>query len=865
MRAEAKTDTPQKHAVVIGDGPAGLATAIMLIKRGYKVTLVGERQGEYTRTQVLRFGAVDFRNYAALLFGVELGAAVEPAEVARLTSQHIAALKAKSFVRASDPMPEAASERHYANHNTRPLDGFFIGDGDFITMQIKHIEQSLFAQLKKLSAAHGDSCDFVYKKRQEVTNPDGSVRKDLGAVQSISADGEIVLKDEHGVEQAIRPDFIIPADGRQSIKTGVLAEINRHIADPEDRFNLVDSNYTRTLNPQHSVGIYNTSAAVKSDVKALLSHPFSDQAVDLRGELDIPTEAELRAMGWMHYAAPERRLLRGKDDTVYMATETPETLLAIVDPFERNAKLQQWHRLVMRYELPERMITPELLYVKGADYLKPDEDKLDEIEQTLIKQKRAKRYSLSVGGFEVEVDKEQHLDKSFSVLGSTAVLPVGDALERVTHYQTATGLDSAFKTILALQEVLFTGERSTPGRLMRYSTAIDHLHFQKDSSNRRLQRLRSNAASDARLQVARELIVSIADIGSGVEAASEASRIEELRRIINIIHADPSICLTNITPGRRRTAFDEAVDRGWNSVVNIALDHGQLIELLRESPRATNLRFLDAIKHNRLSIDTIKRLNMTGDAIHTTRLCDGMTPLMYAAVNGNEEVAEYLLSQGANIDAVDRLDNTAFSYAIRENKVSLKLIEKLLPTPENINRPDSRGITPFMHAAANGNEAVMLYLLHANVEPFYESLSGGSAESFAESAGHQAAFESACKKYLQYKFKQIAKKYKAATSSSSSLFGMSMPDKPLLFTAALVLENSSNDEELSFSQLTEVLELCLHSLDASFDTVELFKLSFKLPFIGALSQSFSDLVSRYADKPAEEMDAGMAAGTEMKR
>ncbi|MDF1654619.1 MAG: ankyrin repeat domain-containing protein [Coxiellaceae bacterium] len=860
MRTEAKTETPQKHVVNIGDGPAALAMAIMFIKRGWKVTLVGERQGEYTRTQVLRFSATDFRNYAELLFGVELGDASEPAEVARLTSQHIAALKAKSFVRTADAMPAEAGERHYANYNFRSRAGFFIGDGGFITMKLKHIEQALFAQLKKLSAAHGDSCEFVYKKRHQVTNPDGTTQKDLGAVQSISADGEITLQDEHGVEQTIRPDLIVPADGGQSIKTGVLAEINKHIVKPEERFNLVDSNYTSTLNPQHSVGIYNASATVRSGVNALLSHPFSDEAIELRDELNVPTQAELQAMGWMHYAIPESRLLRGKDDTVYMATETPEALLVIADPFERKAKLQEWHRLVMRYELPERMITPELLYIKGAEYLKPDEERLEEVEQALIKQKRAKRQSLNLAGFKVEVDKDQHLDKPFSTLGSTAVIPVGDALERVTHYQTATGLDSAFKVILGLHEALLTGVGSMQERLMRYSAGHGLVHSEKDSITRRLLRLRSNAERDAKQQVARELIVGIVGIGLGVDFDSEASRIEELRRIIDIIHADPSICLVSIRPDRSHTVLDEAIERGLNSVVNAALDHGQFIEQLRDNgPAANNRRFRRAIQYDRLSLDIIKRLNMTDDAVNATQISDGITPLMYAAANGNEEVVEYLLSQDANINAVDRFGKTAFSYAIMNDRAGLALIKKLLPPPEHIDRSDSQGVTPFMHAAANGNEEVMWYLLQANADPLVESDNGESAASFAESVGHQAAYESVCKAYIQDMFSQAAAKFKGV--HSSSLFGM--PAKPLAHTAALVLEGSANDKELDLTQLIEVLDLCVHSLAASFDGIELFGLSFKFPFFGDHTQSFGDLASKYTGMTTEAVSAGTAAGTEM--
>ncbi len=95
---------------------------------------------------------------------------------------------------------------------------------------------------------------------------------------------------------------------------------------------------------------------------------------------------------------------------------------------------------------------------------------------------------------------------------------------------------------------------------------------------------------------------------------------------------------------------------------------------------------------------------------------DGWTPLLRAAYEGNTEILNYLLDQGANIDFKDQAQSTPLDWAITNNNTDIARI--LVERGADIEASDEDDYTPLMITVAEGNFDIVRILLDkgSNIE-----------------------------------------------------------------------------------------------------------------------------------------------------
>jgi len=115
---------------------------------------------------------------------------------------------------------------------------------------------------------------------------------------------------------------------------------------------------------------------------------------------------------------------------------------------------------------------------------------------------------------------------------------------------------------------------------------------------------------------------------------------------------------------------------------------------------------------------------------------DGFPVIALAAVFGHEEVARYLCSRGADVNAISRNGTgyTALTGAIASNHAAIT--KWLVENGADVNYRYAKGHSPLLEAAANGNLEITKILLAHGADPNARTDDNKSALNFAEERGH---------------------------------------------------------------------------------------------------------------------------------
>ena len=114
---------------------------------------------------------------------------------------------------------------------------------------------------------------------------------------------------------------------------------------------------------------------------------------------------------------------------------------------------------------------------------------------------------------------------------------------------------------------------------------------------------------------------------------------------------------------------------------------------------------------------------------------EGQTFLMLAAFNGHTELCDYLIKNGAHVEARDKSGRTALMYASTGPFVTT--VKMLLDNGANVNSVGhAEKWTSLMNAAAEGQLEIVKLLLKYGADKNLKDVDGDTAESFALQKNH---------------------------------------------------------------------------------------------------------------------------------
>lgn len=89
---------------------------------------------------------------------------------------------------------------------------------------------------------------------------------------------------------------------------------------------------------------------------------------------------------------------------------------------------------------------------------------------------------------------------------------------------------------------------------------------------------------------------------------------------------------------------------------------------------------------------------------------NGFTPLMYCIQNDRNQMIDYLLEKGCDVNKSNSIGNTALFYAVFKSKNKTEIIEKLLKNGADMNIVNKSGVSPLSLANSMANENVKHFM-----------------------------------------------------------------------------------------------------------------------------------------------------------
>ncbi|KAK0166604.1 hypothetical protein PV327_004097 [Microctonus hyperodae] len=179
----------------------------------------------------------------------------------------------------------------------------------------------------------------------------------------------------------------------------------------------------------------------------------------------------------------------------------------------------------------------------------------------------------------------------------------------------------------------------------------------------------------------------------------------------------------------RKSPYSDNNTHNINNLAFILSGLGLLIALCEASGFIKENRFFKAAQHGNIS--DLKRALADGVDVNIRHIL-GWTALHCAAVNGNTETVQFLLSHGADVNAIEEFVNV---YKTAKDK-RMHPLDVLLQREEEFsnilnNKTTFKGFTALHYAVLAGSYACVKSLLDAGANPTIENESGHRAVQYS--------------------------------------------------------------------------------------------------------------------------------------
>lgn len=207
---------------------------------------------------------------------------------------------------------------------------------------------------------------------------------------------------------------------------------------------------------------------------------------------------------------------------------------------------------------------------------------------------------------------------------------------------------------------------------------------------------------------------------SKVKEFFDAVRAGDSAAVSALLDADPSLAAARNEQGQSAILF--AAYNGRREIRDLLLARGVQLDLFEAAAAGQLAR--------------VKELVEKEPALANRFAPDGFPVFALSAAFGHRNVAEYLLSRGADVNSVSQnaTGYTALTGAVAAG--SAELVAWLLSHGANANHRYGPGYSPLHEAAANGHLEIVRVLLEAGADPAARTNDGKTPLSFAEERGH---------------------------------------------------------------------------------------------------------------------------------